>query len=350
MDDVKPFHVINEWNCQCCGNDDRVVLLWWCSVHIVSYMLEQVIACDITHRLELSFICLTRDSLFVGILSVGVHDDGINDTMYWNVISFHWLLWQNSQKTGKTMTHYPKRMPQFLLCIHNRLSRTAWYWRTKRHSLTFHQQSSKRFFPSTRGKLPPSPVCYTAEGNTALTGFWTCTSKLERLLTAFVWSTCWTPWNNWCNSSWWAKLGWHSCQLLSLCRVHLSLPPYAYSRLLCDGFHDIEHPSPHRQDPFHCILEHTTGCLRNQNCTESLGLFITHTGPHFPPLLQVVKVENDINTGCLRPMTSMTGAGIGEIHRVFPVMCTVPHLVHPLIPISHFQFPTTHQPHPNHPL
>ena len=78
MDDVKPFHVINEWNRQCCGSDDRVVLLWWCSVHIVSYMLEQVIACDITHRLELSFICLTRDSLFVGILSMGIYDDGIN--------------------------------------------------------------------------------------------------------------------------------------------------------------------------------------------------------------------------------------------------------------------------------
>ena len=44
-------------------------------------------------------------------------------------------------------------------------------------------------------------------------------------------------------------------------------------------------------------------------------------------------------------MTSVTGAGIGEIHRVFPVMSTVPHLVHPLIPISHFQIPTTHQPH-----
>ena len=272
MDDVKPFHVINEWNRQCCGSDDRIVLLWWCSVHIVSYMLEQVIACDITHRLELSFICLTRDSLFVGILSVGIHDDGINDTLYWNVISFHWLLWQNSQRTGKTMTHYPKRMPQFLLCIHNRLSRTAWYWRTKRHSLTFRQQSSMLFFPSTRGELPPSPICYTSEGNTALTGFWTCTSKLERLLTAFVWSTCWTPWKDWCNSSRWAKLGWHSCQLLSLCRMHLSLPPYAYSRLLCDGFHEIEHPSPHRQDPFHCILEQTTGCLRNQNCTEGLGL------------------------------------------------------------------------------
>ena len=92
MDDVKPFHVINEWNCQCCGNDDRVVLLWWCSVHIVSYMLEQVIACDITHRLELSFICLTRDSLFVGILSVGVHDDGNNETLCWSVISFTSLI------------------------------------------------------------------------------------------------------------------------------------------------------------------------------------------------------------------------------------------------------------------
>ena len=200
MDDVKPFHVINEWNRQCCGSDDRVVLLWWCSVHIVSYMLEQVIACDITHRLELSFICLTRDSLFVGILSMGIYDDGINDTLYWIVISFHWLLWQNSQKTGKTMTHY-------------RLSRTAWYWRTKRHSLTFRQQSSMLFFPSTRGELPPSPIWYTSEGNTALTGFWTCTSKLERLLTAFVWSTCWTPWKDWCNSSRWAKLRRHSYQL-----------------------------------------------------------------------------------------------------------------------------------------
>lgn len=130
MDDMKPFHVINEWNRQCCGSDDRVVLLWWCSVHIVSYMLEQVIACDITHRLELSFICLTRDSLFVGILSVGIHDDGNNETLYWNVILFHWLLWQNSQKTGKTMIQCPKRRPQFLLCTHSRSSTTACYWRT----------------------------------------------------------------------------------------------------------------------------------------------------------------------------------------------------------------------------
>ena len=273
MDDVKPFHVINEWNRQCCGSDDRVVLLWWCSVHIVSYMLEQVIACDITHRLELSFLCLTIDSLFVGILSVGIHDDGNNETLYWNVISFTSLIalttlsedWEDNDTVSLFR-------PQFLLCIHNRLSRTAWYWRTKRHSLTFRQQSSMLFFPSTRGELPPSPICYTSEGNTALTGFWTCISKLERLLTAFAWSTCWTPWNNWCNSSRWAKLGWHSCQLLSLCRLHLCLPPYAYCRLLCDGFHEIEHPSPHRQDPFHCILEHTTGCLRNQNCTEGLGL------------------------------------------------------------------------------
>lgn len=205
MDDVKPFHVINEWNRQCCGSDDRVVLLWWCSVHIVSYMLEQVIACDITHRLELSFLCLTIDSLFVGILSVGIHDDGNNETLYWNVISFTSLIalttlsedWEDNDTVSLFR-------PQFLLCIHNRLSRTAWYWRTKRHSLTFRQQSSMLFFPSTRGELPLSPICYTAEDNTALTGFWTCTSKLERLLTAFVWSTCWTPWNNWCNSSRWA--------------------------------------------------------------------------------------------------------------------------------------------------
>ena len=52
-----------------------------------------------------------------------------------------------------------------------------------------------------------------------------------------------------------------------------------------------------------------------------------------------------MNTGCLRPMTSVTGAGIGEIHRVFPVMSTVPHLVHPFIPIANIQIPTTYQPH-----
>ena len=52
-----------------------------------------------------------------------------------------------------------------------------------------------------------------------------------------------------------------------------------------------------------------------------------------------------MNTGCLRLMTSMTGAGIGEIHRILSVMCTVPHLVHPFIPIANIQFPITHQPH-----
>ena len=57
-----------------------------------------------------------------------------------------------------------------------------------------------------------------------------------------------------------------------------------------------------------------------------------------------------MNTGCLRPMTSVTGAGIGEIHRILSVMCTVPHLVHPLIPISHFQFTSTYQPHQVPPL
>ena len=131
MDDVKPFHVINEWNRQCCGSDDRVVLLWWCSVHIVSYMLEQVIACDITHRLELSFICLTRDSLFVGILSVGVHDDGNNETLCWSVISFTSLIaltklsedWEDNDTVSLIR-------PQFWLYTRNRLSTIAWYWRT----------------------------------------------------------------------------------------------------------------------------------------------------------------------------------------------------------------------------
>lgn len=49
-------------------------------------------------------------------------------------------------------------------------------------------------------------------------------------------------------------------------------------------------------------------------------------------------------------MTSMTGAGIGEIHRILSVMCTVPHLVHPFIPITNIQFLTTHQPHQVPPL